>query len=159
MRSIDPGRAALLVALALAAFVFFPITRNYFRADDFGNLQWVVNFPLLRWIFQPQAGHVYMVRNTLFFLSYEAFGPQPTYFYWTALLTHLLNVGLLFAVIRRFTESVRLAYVGAVAWGISPAQVVEMGRNPLRRGFIAASLATLPDALSAFENEVMRRSN
>jgi tetratricopeptide (TPR) repeat protein len=45
------------------------------------------------------------------------------------------------------------------AWGISPPQVVEMGRNPLRRGFIAASLATLPEALASFEREVMRRSN
>ncbi|MGE0745195.1 MAG: hypothetical protein AB7K86_08110 [Rhodospirillales bacterium] len=44
-----------------------------------------------------------------------------------------------------------------LAWGVSPNQVVEMGRNPLRRGFIAASLATLPEALASFESEVARR--
>src|SRR5262249_35288723 len=132
-------RAYCLAAVVLAAAVFGSITANYFHADDFNHLQSIANYPTLRWICQPKAGHLYMVRNALFSLSYAVFGAEPAAFFWSVLLTHLVNVGLLFAVINQLTQSKRLAFVGATAWGISPVNEGTLGWYSVYGQVIAAT--------------------
>src|SRR5689334_48743 len=95
-----PTRAgpALVAALLLPALVYHSITRNYFHADDFLHLQDIANESVARFVLTPMAGHLYLVRNVVFELCHWAFGTNPVGYLWVAFLTHLLNVGLLFAV-------------------------------------------------------------
>ena len=78
--------------------------------------------PLL-FLFRPFGGQAFLGRNLVFLATYEAFGANPVPFMWTVLLTHLLNVALLFAVVRGLTHSVWLACLGAALWGTSPLAV------------------------------------
>jgi hypothetical protein len=110
----------MLPPLVFAAIVYFPVTRNYFYIDDFLNLYHIVNDPPLQYLLRENGGHVLLARNTLFYLTFQAVGPAPELYYWCAFLTHLLNVGLLFLVIRRLTDRAGLASFGAALWGTSP---------------------------------------
>jgi hypothetical protein len=110
----------LLPPLIFAAVVYFPVTRNYFYLDDFLNLYHIVNDPPLQYLLRENGGHVLLTRNTLFYLTFQAVGPAPELYYWCAFLTHLLNVALLFLVIRRLTGRAGLASFGAALWGSSP---------------------------------------
>lgn len=113
-------RWLLFPPLALAAVVYYPVTGAYFFSDDFLNLYHIVNRPLLEYLVTPNGGHVLVTRNAIFFLMTKLFGTEPEPYYWSALLTHLLNVALLFLVIERFTASAFLASFGAALWAISP---------------------------------------
>jgi len=112
--------AWLLPAVACAAAVYYPITRNYFFADDFLNLYHIVNDPVLRYLVTPNGGHLLLTRNAIFFLSFQLVGPQPEFFYWSVFLTHLINVILLFRLVQLMTGSAPLASFGAALWGTSP---------------------------------------
>lgn len=120
---------ALLVAipLALAALVYFPITGDYFFADDFLHLFRIRNEDFLPYLLVPRGGHLLVSYNALFYLLYRLFGTHPEPYFWVALLTHLLNVGLLFSVIRLFTQRRRLACFGAALWGMSPMAEAAVG--------------------------------
>jgi hypothetical protein len=113
--------------LVFSAVVWFPITSNYFFGDDFLNLYQIGNDDLLRYLVTPNGGHVLLTRNTIFYLLWRLFGPHPGAYYWSLLLTHLLNVGLLFHAIRLATRSPRLASFGAALWGTSPINAETLG--------------------------------
>jgi hypothetical protein len=117
----------LFIPLACAAVVYFPVTRNYFFADDFLHLYRIRNESVLPYLLVPRGGHLLLTNNALFYALYRLFGTNAEGYYWVALLTHLLNVGLLFWVIRLFTGSARLACFGATLWGISPMNEVALG--------------------------------
>ena len=112
--------AALVVPLALSAWVYFPITRAYFWADDFVCLASIRNDGFLRFVLRPFGGHNLLLRNLVFYLSYRLFGLRAELYFWTVLLTHLLNVFLLFRLLRNLTASLTLASFGATLWGTSP---------------------------------------
>jgi hypothetical protein len=116
-----------LLPLALSALVYFPITRNYFFADDFLHLYLIRNEDFLAYLLVPRGGHLLVTNNALFYFLYRLFGTHAESYYWVALGTHLLNVGLLFWVIRLFTESGRLACFGASLWGISTMNEAALG--------------------------------
>ena len=123
LSSVISGRAGdllVLPALAASALVYFAITRNYFFADDFLNLYNISNYSLLRYLITPNGGHLLVVRNAIFYLTYLLAGTHPEPYYWSVLLVHLVNVWLLFRVIRTFTGSAHLASFGAALWGTSP---------------------------------------
>ncbi len=120
-RDVRGGASALVVLpLALTALVYYPITANYFYADDFFNLFQIANDHVARFLLTPNGGHALVTRNAIFYLFAKTFGVQPVYYFWSALLTHLVNVALLFGVIRLFTRSAPLAAFGATLWGVSP---------------------------------------
>src|SRR5262245_37898448 len=108
-----PGRArTLLLALppvVLAAVVFHPLIRNYFFADDFLHLYQIAEWSPLHFVLEPYAGHVYLIRNALFWTLARTVGPEPAPYFWLALLTHLLNVALLYRVVWVAFASDRLA--------------------------------------------------
>jgi hypothetical protein len=112
------SRASLaLLPIALAAVVFFPVTGNYFYQDDFLYLYRIVNRGLLEHLLTPHGGHVLIARNAIFWLFYQLFGAVPVWYFAIVLLTHLLNVYLLFSVIRAHTGSAAMACFGAALWG------------------------------------------
>lgn len=116
-----------LVPLLLAAIVYFPITDNYFFADDFLHFYRIRNEGLLPYLLIPRGGHLLVTSNSVFYAVDMLFGTRPEPYFWLALVTHLVNVGLLFAVIRRFTHSAHLACFGAALWGVSPMNESALG--------------------------------
>jgi hypothetical protein len=126
-RSTRWSLVATLVPVLLAACIYFPITRSFFYADDFVCLLSIRNDGFLRFVLRPFAGHDLVVRNLVFYASAWLFGLRAEFFYWTMLLTHLLNVWLLFRVLRNLTASDPLACVGAALWGTSPVLLGTLG--------------------------------
>jgi len=115
-----PAVALRVVPVALAAAVYWPITANYFHADDFLHLYQVVNEPLAKFLVTPFGGHLYTVRNLAFTLLYHLFGPEPRWYFCAVLLTHLVNVALLQEVVLRLGAAPRAAAAGAALWGTAP---------------------------------------
>ena len=111
----------VLLSVALSAWVYFPITRVYFYADDWVHLLTIANDGPLGFILRPFGGHSLLASNLVFVTWYKLFGLRSEAYYWLVLLTHLLNVSLLFAALRALTRSVTLACFGAALWGASPA--------------------------------------
>ena len=109
-----------LIPVVSAAVVYFPLTQNYFWADDFFSLYRIRNGPLAEYIFMPLGGHLLVTTFGIFYLSYLAFGTRPEPYFVCVLLLHLVNVALLFAVARRVTRSDRAACFAALLWGTSP---------------------------------------
>jgi hypothetical protein len=100
-RRLADGPLPAVLPIALAAVVFFPITRNYFYQDDFLHLYRIVNRGLLELLVTPHGGHILVVRNAVFWLFYHLFGTAAGYYFTAVLLTHLVNVSLLYAVAPR----------------------------------------------------------
>jgi hypothetical protein len=113
--------AALLVlpALIFTAVVYAPVSENYFFSDDFLNLYNIGNHSLAEYLVTPNGGHILTARNAVFYVMARFAGTDPAPYYWSAVLTHLANVWLLFAVIRRLTDRARLACFAAALWGTS----------------------------------------
>jgi hypothetical protein len=137
------GALPALLPLLLAAVVFAPILRNYFHADDFLHLHALTNGNPLSFLVQGNGGHMYLLRNALFLLSYRAFGPDPRWFFAMVLVTHLLNVWLLFDVARRLTDSGRIACLAATLWGTSPVNGATLGWYSVYGQVVLASLVLL----------------
>ena len=132
MTAVKPFRRAawhplVLVPLAATAWVYHPITRVFFFADDFVHLTEIVNESLPVFLLSPFGGQSFPTRNLVFWASYQAFGADPVWFQWTVLLAHLANVWLLFGVLRTVTASALLACFGATLWGTSPLNVGSLG--------------------------------
>ena len=135
-------RAALASALpvVLAACVYYPITKVYFFADDFIDLASIRNDGFLRFVTRPFGGHNYLTRNLVFYGSAHLFGMHAEPYFWTVLLTHLLNVWLLFRVLRTVTSSLVLASFGATLWGTSPVLVGTLGWYSVYGQVLAATV-------------------
>jgi hypothetical protein len=109
-----------VVPLALTTWVYYPITRVFFFADDFFHLSHIASDRVLTFVLTPFGGHNLLVRNLVFVGSWHLFGLHSELWYATVLLTHLLNVWLLFGVLGALTTSVPLACLGATIWGMCP---------------------------------------
>jgi hypothetical protein len=117
----------VLPAVVLGAWAYWPITANYFHADDFQHLYLIADGRLGEFLVTPYGGHMLVARNALFALSHALFGVDPRGYFWLALLTHLLNIALLYAVIAAWTGRRRLAGGGAALWAISPLNTQSLG--------------------------------
>ena len=111
------ARGWLVAALAFTTLVYFPITRNYFFRDDFLNLYRIANGPALQYLVTPHGGHLLVLRNAIFWLTFQVFGPNAPVYYWTAFATHLVNVYLLFRLLRLLGIEASIASLGAAVWG------------------------------------------
>jgi hypothetical protein len=123
-RSRSRRRTAVLLAippLLAAAWVWHPIVDNYFVGDDFANLFLICNAPLWHYLVTPQVGHVYVVRNAVFYVFAQLFGTDAGAYFTIVWLTHVLNVALLFWTVERFTTSAWIACVCALLFGTCPA--------------------------------------
>jgi hypothetical protein len=120
-------RWAWLLPVACAGLVFLPITGNYFHADDFVDLYQLRNEDVAHYLLRMYGGHVLIARNSVTLLLHAVFGVDPRGYFAVALLTHLLNVALLYGIALRLTDSWRLASVGAAMWGVAPANEGALG--------------------------------
>ena len=117
-----PGRwhPLVLIPLALSTWAYLPLLRIDFYADDLLHLLNIENGGLRAFLLTPYGGHNLLARNLVFLASWEAFGLRAPFYFATVLLTHLLNVALLFGVLRRMTHGGALACFGAALWGTLP---------------------------------------
>lgn len=124
-----PGRAASfgvpewllgLLPVALAAWVYYPITRAYFWGDDFIHLTRIASGHSWTFVLSPFGGHNLQLRNLAYVVSWWLFGLDPGPWFWTVLATHLFNVWLFFGLIAALTGSLPLATFGATLWGTCP---------------------------------------
>ena len=116
-----------LIPVALAAVVYAPIVDNYFWGDDFLTLFRLRDLDRFEYLMRPQGSHLYAATGAVFWAADSLFGPHPRGFFCIALFSHLLDVALLFAVIRRLAGSERLACLGATLWGTSPVLEASLG--------------------------------
>ncbi len=121
-RTARPGTALFgLLPVVLAAIVYRGIPGVYFYADDFVHLFDIENIGFLRFIAQIFGGHVYVVRNVIFYAMSRVAGLEPQPYYALAFATHLLNVWLVFRVARRLTDgNGAIAALAAALWGTCP---------------------------------------
>jgi hypothetical protein len=98
-----------------------PILGVYFHDDDFLHLFQLANFGPREFITAPYAGHMYLVRNSVFFLTFRLFGMHAAAYLASAAATHVANVLLLFVLTRQLTASDRIASFGALLFAICPA--------------------------------------
>jgi hypothetical protein len=132
----------LLLPFGLAAGVYYPIVHNYFWFDDFLNLYRIANAPVIEYLLTPHGGHALLLRNLLFYLCERAFGTEPAGYFWVVLITHLVNVALLFAVASRLTQSAGVACFAALLWGTSPVLEAALGWYSVY-GHVAATTVML----------------
>jgi hypothetical protein len=117
----------LATPVALTAVVYRPILTAYFYGDDFLNLYLIVNNDFLDFVLRPHGGHLLVARNLLFYGFHQVFGTRADLFFSAILLTHLLNVLLLYQVIRHLTHTRTLAALGAAMWGVCPVHAGTLG--------------------------------
>jgi hypothetical protein len=132
--------ALVLVPLALSAWVYLPVTHVYFWADDFLNLIDLVARDRLDFLLRPFNGHNLLVWRLVCLIAYGLFGIRAGPHYCLILATHLLNVALLFVVVRSLTGSALLACLGATLWGTSPLAAAAIGWYSVYGQVLAAFL-------------------
>jgi len=93
----------------------------YLHDDDFLHLFRLTDFGPGEFIIAPYAGHMLLVRNSVFFLTFRLFGMHAAAYLACAVVTHVANVLLLFALVRRLTDSARIACFGALLFAVCPA--------------------------------------
>lgn len=109
-----------LAATAAALWVFWPAVSGSFHGEDFLDLFAIVHGPPGSFLLRPFGGHVLVTRNAIFSGLFAAFGFWPLPFLLTSLVTHLLNVALVYAAVRAWTDRPSLACIAAVAFGTCP---------------------------------------
>lgn len=117
----------VIIPVILSLLVYRTVVNVYFIRDDFLNLFYIVNWEPLSYILRPHGGHVQIARNAVFWLSYQLFGAWPEYYHATVLLTHLLNVALLYLLVWRLTANGIVSAIAAGLWGICPVQAGTIG--------------------------------
>src|SRR5262245_14058488 len=112
-RSRPVGTAAyVLVATLGALLAAAPVLLVYVHDDHLLHLCQIANFGPLEFITTPNAGHMYLVRNSVFFLNFWVFGMHAGAYLAGLVATHVANVLLLFLLVRRLTGSARIACFG-----------------------------------------------
>ncbi len=134
---------AALPPVLLAALFFLPVTQHYFYADDFIHLFALADLDPLRFLLRPQAGHSNVTFNAVFAVTHALFGAEPAGYQWTSLVTHLVNVALLFALLERLFASERIACLGAAVWGVCPAHEATVGWYSVYGQTLATTLTLL----------------
>ncbi|MFN8641709.1 MAG: hypothetical protein U0802_08650 [Candidatus Binatia bacterium] len=114
------ARVGWLLPVALAAVVWFPLTRSYFHFDDFLDLYQLRNDDPAHYFLRMYGGHLLIARHAVTAALDAAFGPNPRPFFAVVLITHLANTALLYGLVLRLTGRWALAAVAAAVWGTSP---------------------------------------
>jgi hypothetical protein len=136
------GRRAFLLVVALmgSAVAAYPILENYFVRDDFGSFYEVANFGPWGFIVEAAAGHMEVLRNTVLYLWFLIFRLDAVWYLGSLLVAHLVNVLLLFVLVRRLTGSAALACFGALLFGVSPMNAGTLGWYAVSGHALAATL-------------------
>jgi hypothetical protein len=147
--------AAVAVPLAVTAAVYAPLLHGYFFADDFYNFTRIADRGCGRFAVEPMVGHVLLARNLVMCVQHGLFGLDARGYFAIVLATHLLNVWLLFRVIRLLTDRRAAACIGATLWRASPLHAEPLGWYAVYGHVLSATalLGALALALPRFEGD------
>jgi len=109
---------ALCLALLLI-FTFRLYTYAYFWLDDFNNLYWVQQLTLgeaFGHVISPSAQYFRPIGMFVYWVALRLFDRDPLPYHLLMWGLHALNVALVYAVLKRFTESRAGAWVGAMLY-------------------------------------------
>jgi hypothetical protein len=112
----------LVPALCIALLLFFTFrlyTYSYFWLDDFNNLYWVQQQTLgeaLGHLVTPSTQPFRPVGMLAYWIALRVFDRDPLPYHLLMWSLHVLNVVLVFLVLKRFTASRAGAYVGAMLY-------------------------------------------
>jgi hypothetical protein len=145
------ARWLVVVPILAAAIVYWPITTNYFREDDFVNFYYIANYGLGRFLITVWAEHALVTRNAIWWVLHALVGTRPEPYFALAYATHLAAVGLLYEAFRRLTRSAAAACVAAALWGAAPVHQEAIGwfsvyGQLLATAIVAAILIGFADA-------------
>jgi hypothetical protein len=126
---IKGKRLSLLIFIPLISSVVIQCTiiKNFFISDDFIHLYQAANMDFWEFLITPHGGHVLPVLSSLFYIFLKLFGINSQYYFIIVLLTHLINVALLYYVILFFTGKRNIALFFSTLWGISPINQASLG--------------------------------
>ncbi len=112
---------AILEAVAypvlLSAIAYAGLRRTFFHGDDFVHLYHLANGELMEQLVTPFGGHLLTSWHAMQAVFYAAFGIDAGRWGLAVLVTHVVNVALLWNVAYRLTDAPRLAAVIATVWG------------------------------------------
>jgi hypothetical protein len=117
----------VLIPIVAAVYVHSPIVSYDFRYDDYAHFYDAANLRTLEYLLKPWGGHLQVVLNTFTCSFYMIFGFNAIYYFVLVLITHVINVFLLFHIIKYLTQKEYLAVFGAALWGISPINQGSLG--------------------------------
>jgi len=107
------------IAVLASAVAQAPTLGHFFRSDDFLHLYQIVDQGFVKFAFNTHGGHLLFTSNTFFYVWHALFGLHAEWYYLLALVTHLLNVVLLFRVVEVSYARPGLALAAALLWGTS----------------------------------------
>jgi hypothetical protein len=119
--------AGAAVAIGISAAVLWPVLAYPFQYDELIHLYTLANFGPLELLLTPHGGHLLFASNWVYAPLYALFGMWAPAYAALALATHLLNVGLAWAVLRRLGGRRGLATVAAALWGSAALHVGSVG--------------------------------
>lgn len=114
---VNLSHGLLLVAVVASGIVCFPVTRAYFFSDDFLGFLTIVDRGGWLFVIQQFGGHLLLVRNATIWLVFALWGLHSEPSGWLVWLTHLVNVALVFRIVRVSTGNAWLGSLGAALWG------------------------------------------
>ncbi len=118
-------------AFALAALAYLPALKGNFHFDDFHHIvdnPAVKNFPGWWYFFGHPEGFSVFGKSTLyrpltllsFALNYRLAGKDPGLWLIVNLLLHSLNAGLVFLLLKKWTDKFRPALIGGILFAVMP---------------------------------------
>jgi len=137
------ARVAWLLPVACAAIAYFPITGNYFHADDFLDLYQLRNDDAAHYFLRMYGSHLLIARHGVTALFDALFGANPLGYFVVVLLTHLVNVAMVYLVALRLSGSWRLACVAAAMWGVAAVNEGALGWYAVYGQVVAATCTLL----------------
>ena len=112
------------VCLGILLFFVFSLYRGaYFWVDDFNNLHAVRQSSLGESVFDvvsPVTTHFRPVGMLAYEVAFDLFGTNARFYHWLMWVIHSVNVGLVYAVLKRITQSRAGAVVGALCFACPP---------------------------------------
>jgi tetratricopeptide (TPR) repeat protein len=119
----------LLIVLGAVFLAYFPVLRGSFLWDD--SFYIVTHEPIKslgnigRFFLEPGTGDLTLyrpLRALSFSLDYALWDLNPRGFHLTSLLWHLINISLVFFLLRHFFQGELLPFLGALFFGLHPLQ-------------------------------------
>jgi hypothetical protein len=121
------AQSALLTMALVGTFaVQAPVLQSDFKHDDFLHFYMGEAVPFGRFLMTPFAGHLMAVHRLCYFVLRAVFGLDAPRFFEIMLATHLVNVVLLYVLIRTLTARPTLAGFFAGLWGMAPVHTPTM---------------------------------
>lgn len=117
----------IFIPLISSAIVQVTIIKNFFISDDFLHLYQATNINFWEFLITPHGGQFLPVLSSFFYIFLNLFGINSEYYFIFVLLTHLINVALLYYVILFFTGKRNIALFFSTLWGISPINQASLG--------------------------------